>query len=189
MLVNVAGWLSKLPMFEGSSGESVLLAIYLFLNFCFSFMASALGAGEKVLPNERVVCVGCVGLLVIFSYWKLSLRRSRAPVAGWIGFQVGWDRRSSPKGHSQIMNCWPWTEWPSELTCCGCLSLLVVGLARAGAKKYYATCSKIGSQQILIPLELCWFVPVEDLPGVPQTSSHCLLQPLETVHGLAGSTG
>lgn len=79
------------------------------------------------------VCVGCVGLLAIFRYWKLSLRESQASVAGWIGFQVGWNQCSSPKGHPQIMNCWPWRkEGPSELTCPGCFSLLVVGLARAG---------------------------------------------------------
>ena len=79
------------------------------------------------------VCVGCVGLLAIFRYWKLSLREPPAPIAGWIVFRVGWDQCSHPKGHPQIINCWPWREeGPSELTCPGCLSLLVVGLARAG---------------------------------------------------------
>lgn len=176
MLVNVDRCLSKLPMVEGSSGESVLLAIYLFLYFFSLSWLTVLGAEEKVLPNERLSACWLCWITGYFYLLEALLEKVTAPVAGWIGFQVGWDRCSSPKGHSQIMNCWPWREWPNELTCCGCLSLLVVGLARAGVKKYYATCSKIGSQPTPIPLELRWFVPVEDLPGVPQTSSNCLLQ-------------
>lgn len=74
----------------------------------------------------------CVRLLGIFRYCKLSLRESWAPVAGWIGFQVGWDQCGGLKDHPQIINCWPQREEePSELTCPGCFSLLVVGLARA----------------------------------------------------------
>lgn len=87
MLVNVDRCLSKLPMVEGSSGESVLLAIYLFLYFFSLSWLTVLGAGEKFLPNERLSACWLCWITGYFYLLEALLEKVTAPV---VGPQVDW---------------------------------------------------------------------------------------------------